>query len=156
MDNIELFKDDGKTVVMPSLDNELKESEQIKSKDITEAILGSTVATVIIQKDMHMELPNYVLDFSEYSEITMFQKESLSNLITTKPLDDGVKTALYLYNGKKMIKFGTGEIYKLEVIIPIIRDKVFDNQIRVYRNVDGISPLDELKTRDNTKVRLRL
>ena len=157
MDNLELIKDDGKTVMMPSLTSEENEDyNSLKSKYVTEEITAETVATVIIEKSLNMELPNYVLDFSNCPEITIFQKEALQTITTKKEIEAQQKAAIYIFNSTNIIKIGYGETYKLEGIIPLMRDNVFNKEIRVYRNVDGVNPLDELKSRDKTKIRLRL
>lgn len=151
--DVNLFSDDGKQAVLPSSPTEVNSSEKyLVSDSIVDAISGSEVKTIIIPEVSNIEYPNYVFDFTEYSSITVFQKESLKNLITK----GGGDTALYLLNRKTLTKFGTGTSYKLENMIVLTKRHVFSDDIKVYRDLRQDGTCTEVTTRDITKQRLNL
>ena len=49
-----------------------------------------------------------------------------------------------------------GEQYSLERMIPLIKQFVFENKIKVYKNFEKDKPLIEVVSRDITKMRLNL
>lgn len=151
---IRLFNTPENELVMPSNLSEEQEKEQkrLLSDDITKSVLkGSEVKIVVLPEESSIQTPNYVLDFSECNEITIFQKEALMNLISK----DG-DTALYLYNKKALTRFGYGLSYKLENIMPLTKKYIFGGDIKIYRDLRKNEPVDEVTIRDITKLRLNL
>lgn len=148
---LNLFSDDGNTVVLPSESN-LDTTEDLISKDIGDAILGDIVKTIIIPEGTEIADNNYIFDFTELSLINSIQRETLKSLIS---LEGDV--VLYLYKKESgLISFGMGEKFKLEQMVPLVKHHVFDNKIRVYKNFKIGEALDEVTTRDITKMRLHL
>lgn len=150
--NINLFDAPADKLVMPSEDrSELKEQQALQSTEIDNALFGRTVKTVVLAEETKLELPNYVLDFSECSDISIFQKECIKNLRCRSG-----DTALYMVNKKSVIKLGYGAGYKLENLLALTKRHIFGDTIRIYRNVAPNKPFDEVTSRDITKLRLNL
>lgn len=151
--NISLFDAPEDIVVMPNNFEESSKSEQSKlmSNDIAKAIVGNEVKIIVLPEETDIQYPNYVLDFSDCTEITIFQKEALMNLISK----DG-DTALYLYNKKSLTRFGYGLKYKLENLMILTKKHIFGDNIKIYRDVQRDKPVDEVISRDITRQRLNL
>lgn len=156
MDNtegIKLFNTDGTNVSMPKINNDdiTKESELV-SESIDGAILGDKVKTLIVPEDTEIAPFNYIFDFTDLQSITVIQKSSLKSLIS---LYGDVQ--LYIYNKQKgLTAFGMGDRYSLERIVPIIREYVFNNEIKVYKNFRIGEKPEEVDRKDITKMRLNL
>lgn len=149
---VNLFDAPADKLVMPSENNvELEKQKSLIENEIEGAIFGAKVKTVVLSEDSKIEIPNYVLDFSECTDISIFQKECLKNLRTK----DG-DTAIYMYNKQSILKIGYGHGYKLENLLALTKKHVFGDSIKIYRNVEKNKPLSELITRDITKLRLNL
>lgn len=151
--NISLFDTPEDEFKMPSemSEEDKKEQDKLISDNIGDAILGKEVKVIILPEEVEIQYPNYVLDFTNCPEITIFQKEALTNLMSK----DG-DTALYLYNQKALTRFGYGLQYKLENLMILTKKHIFGDAIRIYRNVKKGEPIDEVITRDISRQRLNL
>lgn len=152
-ENIKLFNSSPDDVVMPHISEEAtEESKALISDDIDDAILGDNVKTLIIPEDTEIAKFNYVFDFTNIGTITVMQKQSIKSLIS-----EYGDVQLYLYNDKKgLMAFGMGDKYILEKLVPIIKKHVFDDSIKVYKDFQPGKQLEEVNSRDITKMRLNL
>lgn len=151
--NIQLFKDDGSKIAMPSISNEeLEKQKSLVSENVEKGILGDTVKTLLIPEDAEIADLNYIFDFSTLESINPVQKEALKALVR---LDGNVQ--LYLYKSEiGLTAFGTGDDFLLEKMVPLIKFHVFNDEIRVVKNFKRGHQLNEVKTMDFTKMRLNL
>ncbi len=156
MDNestIKLFNTDPDAIAMPHISNEMVEdSSKLISESINEAILGDQVKTLIIPEDTEIAPYNYIFDFSDLSSINVIQKSSLKSLISKYG-----DIQLYIYNKTKgLTAFGMGDKYSLERLVPLLREFVFNNEIKVYKNFRVGETPEEVDHKDITKMRLNL
>lgn len=155
--NISLFSDDGKSVVMPSasLTKESSEALPEKSKDINveKAISGKKVKTVLLPEDTDIYERNFVLDLTNMTAITAMQLKVISALICK----DG-NTAVYLYKKSSgLTLLGYGYNYSLERNLPLIREHIFgDGEVKIYKNFSRNGELHEVLGSDITQLRLHL
>ena len=49
-----------------------------------------------------------------------------------------------------------GDKYSLERLVPIVKEYVFNNEIKVYKNFQVGKPVEEVDGKDITKMRLKL
>lgn len=153
-DNVTLFDTPESDFKMPTMlsEDQKKVQDKLISTDISKSVLGDNkVKIVVLPEESNIQTPNYVLDFTNCSEITIFQKEALMNLLS----DDG-DTALYLYNEKALTRFGYGMSHKLENLMPLTKKYVFGGDIKIYRDLKRDEPANEVISRDITKLRLNL
>lgn len=154
MDNIgiKLFKSDSKEVSLPSIGEEVVEQQKsIMSQSIEGAISGEKVKTLILPEEAMIDKSNIVFDFSEMETISIFQKEALKGLVCK----DG-DTSLYLYKKNTLVKIGTGHRHLLERLIPLIREQVFGDTVRVFKDFEVGKPVIEMNKKDITQLRLNL
>lgn len=156
MDNdsgIKLFDVDKNDVVLPTIEKDAtQESTELISEEIDGAILGDKVKTLIIPEDTDIAPYNYVFDFTNLQSINVVQKSSLKALIS---LYGDIQ--LYLYNDKNgLTAFGMGDKYSLERTIPLIKRFVFNDEIKIYKNFRVGEKLEEVVSKDITKMRLNL
>lgn len=151
--NIELFEDDGSTIKMPSISPTLTdEQSQLISDDISHAIDGDEVKTLILPEDNDIAEKNFIFDFSDIETISQSQTEAIKALLS---IDGDIQ--LYLYRKQTgLTYFGSGNKYTLERIIPLIRTHVFEDGIRVYKDFKRGNKVEEVTSRDITKMRLHL
>ena len=156
MDNestLKLFNTDPDAIVMPHISSEVSEdSSKLISESINDAILGDQVKTLIIPEDTEIAPYNYIFDFSDLSSINVIQKSSLKSLISRYG-----DIQLYIYNKTKgLTAFGMGDKYSLERLVPLLREFVFNNEIKVYKNFRVGETPEEVDHKDITKMRLNL
>lgn len=156
MDNdsgIKLFDVDKNDVVLPTIEKDAtQESTELISEEIDGAILGDKVKTLIIPEDTDIAPYNYVFDFTNLQSINVVQKSSLKALIS---LYGDIQ--LYLYNDKNgLTAFGMGDKYSLERTVPLIKRFVFNDEIKIYKNFRVGEKLEEVVSKDITKMRLNL
>lgn len=156
MDNgnsIKLFDVDKNDVVLPTIEKDAtQQSAELISEEIDGAILGDKVKTLIIPEDTDIALYNYVFDFTNLQSINVVQKSSLKALIS---LHGDIQ--LYLYNDKNgLTAFGMGDKYSLERTVPLIKKFVFNDEIKIYKNFRVGKQLEEVVSKDITKMRLNL
>lgn len=149
---LKIFNDDSSKVSMPSISSdELNEQNKLKSHSIDSAISGTTVKKLIVPEESNIEDKNFIFDFTDIDSISVFQMDAIKSFI-----DSDGDVALYLYNKNGMVKFGYGDKFKLERIIPLVKFNVFDNKLKVYKNYHkGDIPV-QLESTDITKLRLNL
>ena len=156
MDNestLKLFNTDPDAIAMPHISSEVSEdSSKLISESINDAILGDQVKTLIIPEDTEIAPYNYIFDFSDLSSINVIQKSSLKSLISRYG-----DIQLYIYNKTKgLTAFGMGDKYSLERLVHLLREFVFNNEIKVYKNFRVGETPEEVDHKDITKMRLNL
>lgn len=151
--NLQLFSHDQNKVVLPSVKVEDTEKSGISlmSEGVLEDISGETVKTLRIKEEFEIDPNNFILDLSDVGQVTAAQKDVIKSLIAK----DG-DTAIYLYKKQGLIKLGVGNKYSLERVLPILKVHVFDNAIRIYKNFSRGCAVNEIDTKDITKLRLGL
>lgn len=151
MDSMKLFETSGDNIIMPSVNVSESDNDSLRSDSILGAITGEKVKTLIVPENTSIDETNYVFDFSETETVSVFQKEALKALASTNG-----DVSLYLYKKSGLVKFGKGIQHNLERIIPLVRAHVFSNEIKVYKNFIPGEPVEEVESRDITKLRLNL
>lgn len=151
----ELSKTDSK-IAMPTeaSNNEeyIKDMNTLVDLDITDAISGEYVKRILMSSEDELETPNYIMDFSEVSDTTIFQKRALKEIVAKSG-----DTAIYLYKDGKLMKLGYNESYKLADVMSNFRNYVGDEKMHIYVNVDRSSKrLAEVRKRDITKLRMNI
>jgi hypothetical protein len=150
--NVRLFDTPDDQFIMPGSNPEdLAKQEALTKSEIDNAIFGRKIKTVVLPEEAQIELPNYVIDLTDLGEITIFQKAALQNLLTT-----GGDTAIYFYLGKRFTRVGYGMSHRLENLLSLTKKHIFSDKISIYRNLERDKPVDEVVTRDVTKLRLNL
>lgn len=158
-DTIQLFKHDQSVVSMPTVTEEevQKQNEELDSQDITGAISGKKIKTLLLPEESIISEINYIFDFSEVANISPFKKEALKSLVVPKDKEDeNTIVSLYLYKKNGLVEFGRGDRYVLERLMPLIKVHVFGDEIKIYKNFKRGKPLEEVSGRDITKLRLNL
>lgn len=151
-ENVTLFKNNSEEVILPS--NNITDTDSVSDAniDISKAIYSDKgVKKVIIPEENSLSLPNYVLDFSDYNEINLFQKESLID-ITSKSGD----ITLYLYNKKSLVKFGVTDNANIGNVLILMKQHIFEDAIHIFKDVVPGKELNELYTRTVSSIRLDL
>lgn len=149
---VQLFNTPSDQLVMPGSGNvNLAQQAELTKSEIDNAIYGKEVKVIVLPEEATIEYPNYVIDLTDLSEITVFQKAALQNL-----LNKNGDTAIYFYLGKKFTRVGYGMAYKLENLLALTKKHIFGDDIKIYRNLEKNKPVDEVKSRDITKLRLNL
>lgn len=151
--NIKLFNTDQNAIVMPHISTEVSEDKaNLMSDTLDGAILGDKVKTLIIPEDTEIAPYNYIFDFSDLQSINVIQKSSLKSLISRYG-----DVQLYIYNKTRgLTAFGMGDKYSLERLVPLLREYVFNNEIKVYKNFMVGERPEEVEHKDITKMRLNL
>lgn len=151
--NIKLFNTNENEVAMPHISNEVsQETANLMSDSLENAILGDKVKTLIIPEDTEIAPYNYIFDFTNLQSINVIQKSSLKSLISKYG-----DVQLYIYNKTKgLTAFGMGDKYALERLVPLLREYVFNNEIKVYKDFRVGERVKEVGNRDITKMRLNL
>ena len=149
---VSLFDAPSDQLVLPGVNKpDLAKQAELTKSEIDNAIYGREVKVIVLPEEANIEYPNYVIDLTDISEITVFQKASLQNLLSKHG-----DTAIYFYLGKKFTRVGYGMAYKLENLLALTKKHIFGDEIKVYRNVERDKPVDEIVSRDVTRLRLNL
>lgn len=149
---VNLFDAPSDQLVMPgSSPQDLAKQAELTKSEIDNAIYGKEVKVIVLPEETSVEYPNYVIDLTNLSEITVFQKAALQNLLSKHG-----DTAIYFYLGKKFTRVGYGMAYKLENLLSLTKKHIFGDEIKIYRNLEKGKPVDEVVSRDVTKLRLNL
>lgn len=151
-DTIQLFADNSDTVQSINSSSS-SEYEALRSGDVEELIQRETVKTLVLPEDTQLAEENYVLDFSNYSNPTIFKREILKSLISKDK--DTATVAIYLCNDNKFVQIGWGEKYYLSRILPLIKLNIFGDDVGVYKNVHHNEPLQEVKGADLSEYKLK-
>ncbi len=151
--NISLFNDDGNKVAMPSINKELDQNDkELVSESIDNAILNEQVKTLLLPETEEISPINYIFDFSEVESATFMQMLTIKGL---KSKDGDV--SIYLYNKSRALYFiGYGEKYKLERTLPLIKQFVFEDKIRIFKNFERGKEVNLVEGMDITQMRLNL
>ena len=151
--NIKLFNTDENSVAMPSIqENSIEVQSELISESIDKAILGQQVKTLILPEDIEIYPQNYIFDFTDLESINTIQREALKSVVSMHG-----DVELYLYKKSSgLMAFGKGEKYSLERMVPIVKQYVFENKIKIYKNFEPGKPVKEVVSRDITKMRLNL
>lgn len=142
-------------IVMPGSGAGYEEQKSLsESAPIEGNITGKEVKHVILPEDDSVKLPNYVIHFPESEKITIFQRQAL---LALKEKDPQLQIAsLYISRGNKMLKIGEGDPQKLNMVLPTVINIIFDNKIRVFKDVQNGVRAEEVKRTDISKLRLKL
>lgn len=120
--------------------------------DLNKTIMGEKVKTILIKEDVDIYPNNYVLDFSDIASINAIQKDVIKSLVS---VDGDIK--LYLYKKDTgLTSFGMGSKFKLETMIPLVKQYVFSDEIKVYKDFQVGEKIQEVVSRDITKLRMNL
>lgn len=150
--NIKLFNTDQDKVVLPTISDNSEEESNLISDSIDNAILGEKVKTLIIPEDADIYPVNYVIDINNVKTLNRIQMQSVNSL---KSIYGDVP--LYLYNDSRgLVLFGMGDKYSLERMLPIVKTYVFEDEIKVYKNLTIDGKFTEVNGKDITKMRLNL
>lgn len=142
------------TAIMPTIQTEVsnEQSELISDENqVYDNIMHDTVVRISLPKEATIAEKNFIFDFSDMESISVFQKEALKSLVSTEG-----NVSLYLYKKNNITKFGEGEQFTLERMVPLLRHYVFCDDIKIYKDYAEGKPLEEIEARDITKLRLNL
>ena len=151
-ESIDLFSDNGKDPLIPVVPQGNSVDDKLISKDISEAILGEYVKSIIIPESLDIVVPNYVLDFRGTEALRKHEVESLACLVD----DEDGDIAIYACLGNGLVSLGMGVSTRIERILPVYVQSLFGNSCRLYRDIERGKPLQEIKRHDVSKLRLRL
>lgn len=171
MDNtsgIKLFNDDSTEIAMPSVD--IPKDESFVANQLGDAIEGKQVQKVLLPFSNVLEEVNYVLDFTDISTITVFQKEALKGLLykkhkkTLKEITEKTDTedeveliTVYMHRkGKDTVELGKGEKFHLERAVPLLKKYVFGDEIKVYKDYNSGTQKAKIITENTISYRLNL
>ena len=106
-----------------------------------------------VTKSVGETLSNYLIDLSRLKSWSYMQRQSLKSLISKNG-----DTSIYLLSGAvdKPVLLGKGKREILDFILPGIKQGVFDNQIRIYKDFDDESEKKEIDNLDVTDFKLDL
>lgn len=152
--NINLFSDDGKRVVVPNISGEqLEHQKSLMSEDVTKLLSADTISPLNIKEGL-LEPENYVFDYSRVQNISIFEKNVLKALLDKKTGN----ISIYLYNRNgKLSYIGKGEMYQLARILPLLKPNVFSPELIILKNyVVGSSNVQLVSSKDITQLRLKL
>lgn len=153
-----LFATDSTSVIIPSPSlsgadgtDATPNGVDLKSQDIKEAIGGEYVKSIIIPEDLDIIVPNYVIDFTSLKSLRVHQVKALDTLINP----DG-DVAIYLNLPKGLVKLGMGLGYKLDRILPIGIQSIFEKQCKLYKDVQRGKPLQAISRQNLSERRLNI
>ena len=151
--SIRLFNNDGNEVAMPSIDKELNsEDTKLISESIDKALLNDEVKTLLLPEHQDIALKNYIIDFTNHPVVSRVQRTALHSIISK----DG-DIQIYFYTQKKgLYSLGFGDKYKLERILPILKQYIFEDKIAIYKDFRIGEEVHEVKSKDITKIRINL
>lgn len=150
MDNLNLFNNLSTNPVVPG-ELKIDDCSGLMSQDISQALLGEVVKTLIVPETMEIELPNYVIDFTNIDDLNVFQKESIKSLLSEKGT-----VAIYIHKKENMAKVGYGSKEKLDYMISTFRTHVLGEDAKVYENVEKGKELIEVKMKDVTRLMMNI
>ena len=94
-----------------------------------------------------------MLDFTACESPTIFRREILKSIISTDK--ENATVAIYLCNKDKFVQIGWGEKYFLSRMLPLIKVNIFQDDIRVFKNVHHGEDLQEVKGADLSDYKLK-
>lgn len=141
----------GTQVVMPSVPNDNENIPGLRRQQSFEkAIMNSEVPKVLVAGGAQMEYPNYLLDFTNVEETSIYQQQAIRNL-----LDENGKTPIYILMKGRAYKVGYGDSDRIDEIIDLYKTYIADDKCKVYKYMSE-SDMREVKERDLAKIRLTL
>lgn len=152
---INLFSDDGKSVLLPNITSEsLQEQKSLMSEGIDKVISEKTISPLNIKEGTHIDKENYIFDYSRVQSIDIFEKNVLKSLLDK----ERGNVSIYLYNKSgKLSYIGKGERYQLARILPLFKGNIFSEDLMILVNyVVGSSDVQLVSSKDITKLRLKL
>ena len=150
--DINLFKNDNGEVALPSIEiQQSDEQAKLMSDNIASELSKPTIKTIRIKEDIEIDPLNFVIDLSCVDTVTVLQKDVLKSLISSSG-----DASIYLYKKQGLIKIGVGKRFELERLFPIIKNAVFNDEIKVYKNLNKGGEIEEINTKDITNYRLNL
>ena len=138
------------TVAIPSM-SQAKSNLNLISKGTEEALKGEYVKSVLIPESFNIILPNYVIDFTKITKVYQHQLQSLSSIL----VEDG-DTAIYIYMKDGLKKLGMGSGERLDRMLVAGITSIFNNQCKVFRDVDRGKKLIEVTLNDISGARLNI
>lgn len=164
----DLFQSSDHRVKLNLPTNENNEMLKLKSKDISDAIQGTTVKTALIPADKKVELPNYTLDFTGVEQISQYQMRALDEILLDDYNDDEVlnqvgdgqsisdRIPIYVWANKDILKLGYGDLSIVCKILPSLVQRVFGGQCKLYKDVVPGQPVKESKQMDLAALRMQI
>lgn len=149
----ELFNSSDHTLVDLGgvLGNSDNSGVSLKSRDISDALLGEEVKATSLERENTLEYPNYTLDFSGVTEIAQYQMEGLASL-----LDDNGDVAIYIAAGKSVSRLGSGRSNILNRLLAIVIKNIFNGSCKVYHNIDANTKPIEVQGFDSSVLRMQI
>lgn len=164
----DLFQSSDHRVKLNLPTNENNEMLKLRSKDISDAIQGTTVKTALIPADKKVELPNYTLDFTGVEQISQYQMRALDEILLDDYNDDEVlnqvgdgqsisdRIPIYVWANKDILKLGYGDLSIVCKILPSLVQRVFGGQCKLYKDVVPGQPVKESKQMDLAALRMQI
>lgn len=164
----DLFQSSDHRVKLNLPTNENNEMLKLRSKDISDAIQGTTVKTALIPADKKVELPNYTLDFTGVEQISQYQMRALDEILIDDYNDDEVlnqvgdgqsisdRIPIYVWANKDILKLGYGDLSIVCKILPSLVQRVFGGQCKLYKDVVPGQPVKESKQMDLAALRMQI
>ena len=160
---INLFDSDASEPLIPSLkeidgvsSDEVKRQLSIESNlissGIDKAISGDTVKSMLLAEESGVMQPNYVVDFTDVSEVHNFQLEGLDALLNP---DGDTWVYVYTKNGG-LNKLGRGKSEVLDRILTIAVANLFDSKCKIYKDFQIGKQLNIVSEKDITTMKLSL
>lgn len=139
--------------IMPNMKNlDIEGQKKLQAYETTEAVYAhNKIETLVIPKEQYIEEQNYVIDLSDVGEVTIFQKTALQNLLSKHG-----DVAIYFYMNEKFMRVGMGDRVRLNYLIPLAKQHIFNNKIRIYRDYQVDKPVNEVTGLNIDDVRLNL
>ncbi len=149
-----LFSSDPNKVQMPNVDSaQIDKGAESKMEQVKKAIYGDVVEKVLVDKEQTLCEKNYVFDFSDNPAVGYLQVVALKSLVPNSEESD---TGVYLNKKSGAQLLGYGVSYELERLVPLIKRYVFEDEVKVYRDVKPGQHYDEVTEVDFTRLRLKL
>lgn len=148
-DEIKLFSREASDIVLPTTVEVTKEVEKLIATDITEAISGDTVKSMLLDTLVGVQQPNYTFILKD-SSIKEVQLRALEALISK-----GGNTALYLLKNKDLRLIGFGNLDDLGRTVPSIVRKILFDDVEVVYNFGG-EVAYKVNSKNNRILRLKI
>lgn len=148
-DEIKIFNQDAHDVILPTAVEVSKEVEKLIATDITEAISGDTVKSMLLDTLVGVQQPNYTFILKDGS-IKEVQLRALEALVSKEG-----NTALYLLKNKDLRLIGFGNLDELGRTIPSVVRKILFDDIEVVYNFGG-DVAYKVNSKNNRILRLKI
>lgn len=140
-ENSGFFNEDS-DVVIPGMGNEVEdkssEYSELYTEGLEKAITGKQVKQVIVASADDFEYPSYLIDMTNVGYITEESLNAIDGLLT------GGDVAVYIKNGDRVMKVGSGEDSIFYAVLNGVLKQMFAGKCVVYKNKgDGFKILKE-------------